>query len=1345
MKNLKKFALVMFVVLLTIMQLTYTPTLAADTVQQTVKKETEYMPPNPDVYSVEKGNAVPNNKIQLSSLNNNTNKKNVAPLRISSSNVGDVEKILVIPIQFIGTSFSSTYNQQYFQNIVSGPENSMKEYYERNSGYYKDNSKGITIASTISEVVTSTKTMSYYGKDSTSGIDDANIDVAEMAREAVKILDSKGFDFSSFDSDNDKVIDHIIIIHAGNGQEAIPDSDNTLIWSHRGEIGNVIHNNYTDGQLVDGVYAYNYTTVSETSTLGAYCHEFGHDLGLPDLYDTDGDYNGNTEGVGDWDVMGSGSWNTIPGEPAGSCPSNLSAWSKLYMGWVNPVEIISNPSEAISISNTDGNSTVYQLWPNGDTNSNEYFLAEYRRRAEYDAGIPGEGVLVWHVDKQKITAEVMEKNEVNADDQKLGVELEQADGSWNLWLLNNSGDAGDPFPGSSENYNFIGASYGIKMYDGEKFKYNDKTYTYFGNTLYGANYSNIETNKSTNVELRNISVDGTNATMDCSVIAANPTKPILMAPYDAAIVDTKALFTWSVTEDTKTFVLQMSESYDFNSGIKELKIDRTNGLFYTGDKLAYILSDALDNGKTYNWRVAGINDIGTGEWSDVRSFSTTKMEDIPNGIIAPSIPTNFQSITSPTAIAISWDAVPNATGYYILVDGVESYCTTNMFEHTGLTINSLHEYIVKAANADYSSNWSEATYLKTSGAPELSANALSIIEGAENGGNVVVSLSNGVFRPEGIYNRATVSLNPNDIPTGTKQGEVTRIDDTHLNIQLSGNSTVDYDTNITINVTIAKELITTGKYEDTTGAAIIVAVVEPTPGVPNISFSFTGTNAGKLVGTTPDMEYSLDGGNTYSVITVADMVLTTSQINSISATNDIRVRFKASLRRIVGAVQIIDILASQVPPPVTPPVTDATPAPSGGAVGGGTAVVDVLPAVPVILPVTGSTAVVKDNKITITAQIDNGIASSKLEDANLSKALEKAVANKDGVKTIIVEVNEIKDVKEYGFEVATSKVSSKTKDLIIEVVTSFGTIALPNNILKQEEVKNVENIGISIANADLSKLDSALRKEIGNKPAIELIMKKDGKAFTWSNLEAPITISLVYRPTAEELKNPDHIVVWYIDGEGKAQAVPNAKYDVKTGKVVFTVTHFSKYVIAYNYVKFDDLTRFKWAENQIEVMASKGIISDIEGAKFNPGQNITRGMLLDYIIKALGLTASYNSNFSDVKASDSYYDSVGIAKKLGIIAGIGQNKFNPNTEITRQEMMTILDKALRVAKKISLKGSTADISQFKDTSKIAQYAIESTATMVKEGMIAGSGKMIDPTGKVTKAQGAVIAFKCYFK
>src|SRR5438552_1438044 len=96
-----------------------------------------------------------------------------------------------------------------------------------------------------------------------------------------------GVNFASFDRNNDGVVDHVVIVHAGGAQEASPNTN--LIWSHRWAVTDGDPNLPADQRLVEnGVHIYGYAMTSEDSPVGVLAHEFGHDLGLPDLYDTDG-------------------------------------------------------------------------------------------------------------------------------------------------------------------------------------------------------------------------------------------------------------------------------------------------------------------------------------------------------------------------------------------------------------------------------------------------------------------------------------------------------------------------------------------------------------------------------------------------------------------------------------------------------------------------------------------------------------------------------------------------------------------------------------------------------------------------------------------------------------------------------------------------------------------------------------------------------------------------------------------------------------------------------------------------------------------------------------------------
>lgn len=86
-----------------------------------------------------------------------------------------------------------------------------------------------------------------------------------------------------------------------------------------------------------------------------------------------------------------------------------------------------------------------------------------------------------------------------------------------------------------------------------------------------------------------------------------------------------------------------------------------------------------------------------------------------------------------------------------------------------------------------------------------------------------------------------------------------------------------------------------------------------------------------------------------------------------------------------------------------------------------------------------------------------------------------------------------------------------------------------------------------------------------------------------------MTVSIPYAPNAEELKNTEHIVIWYVSEEGQVIPVPNGRYDAKTGTVVFTTTHLSKYAVAYIQKTFDDIASLDWAKKKLRCWHPKGL------------------------------------------------------------------------------------------------------------------------------------------------------------
>jgi M6 family metalloprotease-like protein len=332
------------------------------------------------------------------------------------SSVTGTRNVLVILINFMDTVPDSSHTSSYYDDLVfnqSTTANSMYKYY-REVSYNTLNITGVVNPTWCQ----STHNLSYYGADSSStGIDDKNEYIFELAREAVQLADPY-IDFSQYDDDGDGVVDHVMIVHAGAGQESSGIS--TDIWSHQGTIQNYYPDSgwESDGENVDGVQVIDYTMLAEGSPLGVFAHEFGHDLGLPDLYNTNPDTGGTV--AGSWCLMDSGSWND-----GGDTPSHLSAWCKIDLGWITPT-LVDSPQSYL-VDQVEINTEAFKITTPVLEYQNEYFLVENREKVGFDSYIPESGILIWHIDDWMIN-EYRSNNTMNAYSIK-GVVPEMPDGT----------------------------------------------------------------------------------------------------------------------------------------------------------------------------------------------------------------------------------------------------------------------------------------------------------------------------------------------------------------------------------------------------------------------------------------------------------------------------------------------------------------------------------------------------------------------------------------------------------------------------------------------------------------------------------------------------------------------------------------------------------------------------------------------------------------------------------------------------------------------------------------------------------------------------------------------------
>lgn len=309
--------------------------------------------------------------------------------------------------------------------------------------------------------------MAYYSPVQPEELVDQRL--AELFQESLQIADdADDIDFSQYDS--------FILFHAGVGLDFAIDLDQTpqdvpSVFLDYLTLQKILGNNdptYPGISVNEGsFFVKDGMILPETQSqegfqialLGTMAIMFGHQLGLPNLFSTDT----GLPGVGIFGLMDQGSGNF-----SGLLPAEPCAWSKLFLRWENAIEVKNGTDLQIAARHARNSNKIYKI----PIDSREYFLLENRHRDvnadgiaigrdangkriefkwneegqqlifdgsvgvitqvnEYDFGLPGSGILIWHVDERIIEANFTE-NRVNADPEHRGVDLEEADGAQDI-------------------------------------------------------------------------------------------------------------------------------------------------------------------------------------------------------------------------------------------------------------------------------------------------------------------------------------------------------------------------------------------------------------------------------------------------------------------------------------------------------------------------------------------------------------------------------------------------------------------------------------------------------------------------------------------------------------------------------------------------------------------------------------------------------------------------------------------------------------------------------------------------------------------------------------------------
>jgi M6 family metalloprotease-like protein len=307
-------------------------------------------------------------------------------------------KVVVILIDFTDTPVGQGSKGPRTASFYGDPSTGL--IFGSNQGkmkhYYNEVSYGqLTIDGVIANDAwhTSSHTMAFYGADCNPGncpalagrnLDNCNVCINELAREAVQKADAAGFDFAPYDENGDGVVDHVMIVHAGHDQAQSGSLGD--IWSHRYGI--------VPGEPVDGVEVWGYTMLSEFDAMSVFAHEFMHDLGAPDLYDRN---SSNTLPMGDWCLMSTFVKSDQPPLLCGLLKYDLNAsFQDGISGWAATTQLTSDGTYSIGQSDLNQSGAIY-VTPAFPTN--EFFVLENRQRTGYyDSSVPEAGIIITHVD-----------------------------------------------------------------------------------------------------------------------------------------------------------------------------------------------------------------------------------------------------------------------------------------------------------------------------------------------------------------------------------------------------------------------------------------------------------------------------------------------------------------------------------------------------------------------------------------------------------------------------------------------------------------------------------------------------------------------------------------------------------------------------------------------------------------------------------------------------------------------------------------------------------------------------------------------------------------------------------
>lgn len=425
-----------------------------------------------------------------------------------------------------------------------------------------------------------------------------------------------------------------------------------------------------------------------------------------------------------------------------------------------------------------------------------------------------------------------------------------------------------------------------------------------------------------------------------------------------------------------------------------------------------------------------------------------------------------------------------------------------------------------------------------------------------------------------------------------------------------------------------------------------------------------------------------------------------------------------------------------------------TPTYSGGGSSGGSS------GSTITVPVSGDSA-----SVSVSASVSGATATVK---APTTAQLDKVIG--ESVKTGEVTI----DVSGLNRNIATVSIPTETVKAIEKAVNdpdndadaltvklTDGSVTFDAKALAAvvDQAKG-STIQLNLDNIGESKLKSAQKtaiKDMDVQAVYDAYMTSNGQRISdFKGGKAAVTVSY----TLKDGQTGRGVVVWYVADDGKTTEVPTA-YNDKT--VSFTVEHFSNYVIAYDEARavvcpqdntcpisaFSDASATAWYHDGVHYVLESGIMNGVGNGKFGPGNATSRAMIAQILWNMEGKPiVNYAMRYTDVDADAWYAEAVRWATAQGIMSGYGYNKFGPNDDMTREQLVTIMYRYAQYKGVDVSVGEDTNILSYDDALTVSEFAIPAMQWAVGSGAVSGrTNTTLNPKDTATRAEIATIIMR----